>query len=198
MYGRRNIDDGKMTPVQPFAIYANPFDTIGAIKSKIEEMTNVPADTFNLMTIPGLSKSMKLDNNATVSESIANIKNMLFAIVLQKSIEFKNEHENNQSDALLKKIDTQRCIAKAHYKPSPTEDLKTGEIISRTGSDGKPTTILRFEGKEYPNAMEWLLKAFNNSGKACHVKIEQSNTVNTPRPKVYLPPGNKSTFGRFY
>ena len=89
------------------------------------------------------------------------------------------------------------CVGQVHYKASATEDLKTGEIIAVSGANGTSCTTLRFEGTEYPNALEWLAKAFNNSGRSCHVRLQPSAAADTPRAKVYLPPTAACPFGRY-
>ena len=90
-------------------------------------------------------------------------------------------------------------VAKVHYRPAPDAEFKTGEVSKKTLPNGRVSTVLTFEGVEYPNAKEWLSNAFNNSGRACYHIIPKSVVVmgDTPRAKFYLPPNSKCAFGRY-
>ncbi len=86
-----------------------------------------------------------------------------------------------------------------HYRPAPGAEFKTGVIGETKLSNSKSSTILKYEGVEYPNAMEWVAKVFNNSGRACYHIIPKSEVGmgDTPRAKFYIPPNAKCSFGRY-
>jgi hypothetical protein len=96
-------------------------------------------------------------------------------------------------------LSTQRpTLGLVHYRPAPGAEFKTG-VIGKKLSNSKPSTILKYEGVEYSNAMEWMAKVFNNSGRACYQIIPKSEVGmgDTPRAKFYLPPNAKCGFGRY-
>jgi len=86
----------------------------------------------------------------------------------------------------------QRDLGTAYYKSSPNEAMHMGEIHKLGISTG-----LFYKGTMYNDAKEWIDKAFNNSGKSCTVQIERAQIVSTPRPKRYIPPNQKCSFGRY-
>lgn len=94
-----------------------------------------------------------------------------------------------------------KVLATAHYTASITEPQKVGQIMSKKNPDGTMTTILCYEGTEYPNAMDWMAKAFHNSGKSISsvpIFNQQSSSVgSTPRPRRYIPPNGRGSFGQF-
>ena len=93
-----------------------------------------------------------------------------------------------------------KALATAHYTASSTEPQKLGQIMSKKNPDGTMTTILCYEGTEYPNAMDWMSKAFNNSGKSMssvQMCTQPSSVGSTPRPTRYIPPNGRGSFGKF-
>jgi hypothetical protein len=94
-----------------------------------------------------------------------------------------------------------KALATAHYVASSTEAPKVGQIMSKKNPDGTKTTIVFYEGAEYANAMDWMSKAFNNSGKSISseqiCKKPTSSVGSTPRPKRYVPPNGRGSFGQY-
>lgn len=91
-------------------------------------------------------------------------------------------------------------LATAHYTSSSTEPQKVGQIMSKTNPDGSKTTIVCYEGTEYPNAQEWMAGAFKNSGKSISTvqfSRQPSSVGSTPRPTRYVPPQGRCSFGQF-
>ena len=174
-------------------------DTIGALATKLEKITRVSADSLSVMT--GLvfgnpsGSFKKLDKNVTVSDHGLRSGSSLMVFVPV------GQQDSSDTVAAPAPQDTRRkvCVGKAEYRSSASEPMKTGDIMAVVGETNKrKRTILLFEGVEYANAQEWLTKAFQNSGRSCAVKIEQSQTVgDTPRPTRYVPPSDKSPFGRY-
>ena len=93
----------------------------------------------------------------------------------------------------------QPSLGLVHYRPAPGAEFKPGVIGKTKLSNSKASTILKYEGVEYPNAMEWMAKEFNNSGRACYHIIPKSEVGmgDTPRAKFYIPPNAKCGFGRY-
>jgi hypothetical protein len=100
------------------------------------------------------------------------------------------------SSALLTQLPS---LGQVHYRPAPGAEFQTGIISETKLWNGKVSTALKYEGVEYPNAMEWMSKVFNNSGRACYHIIPKSvvEMGDTPRAKFYIPPNAKCGFGRF-
>ena len=182
-----------------FTMDAASSDTIGALATKLEKITRVSADSLSVMT--GLvfgnpsGSFKKLDKNVTVSDHGLRSGSTLMVFVPV------GQQDSSDTVAAPAPQDTRRkvCVGKAEYRSSASEPMKTGDIMAVVGETNKrKRTILLFEGVEYANAQEWLTKAFQNSGRSCAVKIEQPQTVgDTPRPTRYVPPSDKSPFGRY-
>ena len=179
-----------------FTIAVDPSDTIGALATKLEKITRVSADRLSVMT--GLvfgnpsGSFKKLDKNVTVSDHGLRSGSTLMVFVPV------GQQDSSDTVAAPAPQDTRRkvCVGKAEYRSSASEPMKTGDIMAVVGETNKrKRTILLFEGVEYANAQEWLSKAFQNSGRSCVVKIEQSQ--NTPRPTRYVPPSDKCKFGQY-
>lgn len=175
-----------------FPIDVEPSDTIATITCKLHDKTGVPADRLTMLT--GLSVSnptgsfKRLDRGGTVADHGLCNGSTLMAFVPPRQ----------QNDLAAQPSKRRRvCVAKAHYRPSPSQPVKSGDIIATIGSDGRSNTTLLYDGVEYSNAQEWLAKAFNNSGKSCAIQFERSQAVDTPRPKIYLPPSAYCPFERF-
>jgi hypothetical protein len=179
-----------------FTIAVDPSDTIGALATKLEKITRVSADRLSVMT--GLvfgnpsGSFKKLDKNVTVSDHGLRSGSTLMVSVPV------GQQDSSDTVAAPAPQDTRRkvCVGKAEYRSSASGPMKTGDIMAVVGETNKrKRTILLFEGVEYANAQEWLSKAFQNSGRSCVVKIEQSQ--NTPRPTRYVPPSDKCKFGQY-
>ena len=167
-----------------FPIDVEPSDTISTIASRLQHRTGVPADTLTILT--GLNVSnpsnsyKKLDHGGTVADHGLSSGSTLVAFVPASA----------QQETVAAKPSKQRsvCVGKAHYRASPSQPLKSGDIMAAVGSDGKSTTTLLYDGVEYSNAQEWVAKVFNNSGRSCAIQLERSQAASTPRPQRYLPP----------
>jgi hypothetical protein len=186
-----------------FTMDVVPTDTIGAIATRLEKITDVPADRLSVTTgllISNPSGSYKkLDKNVNVSDHGLRDGSTLMVFVPVS--------QQNSSDIVVatpqpaeqpKSRDV--CVGKAKYRPSPSEPIETGDIMNGVNNaTGKPYTKVLFNGVEYANAQDWLAKAFNNSGRSCSVKIErsQAGVVDTPRPRRYVPPSSKCPFERY-
>jgi hypothetical protein len=178
-----------------------PSDTIGAIATRLEEITGAPSDRLSVITgliLDNPSGSYKkLDKSVSVSDHGLRDGSTLMVFVPVS--------QQNSSDIVVatpqpapKSRDV--CVGKAKYRPSPSEPIKTGDIMNGVNNaTGKPYTKVLFNGVEYANAQDWLAKAFNNSGRSCSVKIErsQAGVVDTPRPRRYVPPSSKCPFERY-
>ncbi len=180
-----------------------PTDTIGAIATRLEKITDVPA--YRLSVTTGLLISnpsgsyKKLDKSVSVSDHGLRDGSTLMVFVPVS--------QQNSSDIVVatpqpavqpKSRDV--CVGKAKYRSSASEPIKTGDIMNGVNdATGKPYTKVLFDGVEYANAQEWLAKAFNNSGKSCCVQFErsQADVVDTPRPRRYVPPSSKCPFERY-
>ena len=95
---------------------------------------------------------------------------------------------------------TQRpFLGQVHYRPAPGAEFQTGVVSETKLWNGKVSTALKYEGVEYPNAMEWMSTVFKNSGRACYHIIPKSEVGmgDTPRAKFYIPPNEKYGFGRY-
>jgi hypothetical protein len=94
-----------------------------------------------------------------------------------------------------------KALALAHYNACSTEPQKVGQIMSKKNPDGSNTTIVLYEGVEYPNALKWMEGAFQNSGKlipsSIHISRQPSSVGSTPRPSKYIPPNGRGSFGQF-
>lgn len=179
-----------------FTIYVAPSDTIGAITTRLEKMTGVLADRVSV--ISGLvisdpsSSFKKLDKSVSVSDHGLRDGSTLLIFVPVSQEVATPPPEQPKSRAV--------CVGKAKYRSSASEPIKSGDIM--TGVDdktGKPTTKVLFNGVEYANALDWLAKAFNNSGRSCCVQFERSQAavVVTPRPRRYVPPSANCPFERY-
>ena len=87
-----------------------------------------------------------------------------------------------------------RHLGIVSYKASPMEEPQKGDIVVSTTS-GKNITKLRHEGNEWANALVWIEKQFNSSGKSCSIRFTPvpQQTPSTPRP-VYRSYSQKSGF----
>lgn len=112
------------------------------------------------------------------------------ALQIVNSIQAEHEKKEKQPSTL----------ATAHYKANAQQDPKIGQIMSKKNPDGSKTTILLYEGTEYPNALDWMKGAFNNSGKlvpSVQIFKEPSSIGSTPRPTRYIPPNHNCSFGQY-
>ncbi len=79
---------------------------------------------------------------------------------------------------------TKRHLGVVSYKASPSKEPEKGDIISSTS--GKNYTKLRHNGNEWANALVWIEKHFENSGKLCSIRVTPlaltQQTPSTPRP----------------
>ena len=191
----------KHLPTTEFTIDADPSDTIAFVAAKIEKLTGISADKVSVITgliLGNPSGSFKkLDKSGTVSDhGLRNGSTLMVFIPV-------GQQDSSDTMVAIPAPPTQPkkrvvCVGKAEYRSSASEPLKSGDIMVVAEDTGKSKTVVQFEGVEYVNALEWLAKAFNNSGKSCSVKIEQSHqVVNTPRPTRYVPPSKDSPFGRY-
>jgi hypothetical protein len=193
-----------------FTMTAEPSDTITAIATKLEKLTGVYADKVSVMTglIHGNPSGSfkKLDKNATVSDNGLRHGSTLMVFI---PVVGQQQQASSSPDIPIpppiQAAPRRRtfCVGKATYRSSPSEPIKSGDIMAvteYTGGIKKSKTTLLFEGIEYTNAQEWLSRAFNNSGKSpeCMVQIERPQTVvGTPRPTRYVPPSATCKFGRY-
>ncbi len=181
-----------------------PSDTIGAIATRLEEITGAPSDRLSVITgliLDNPSGSFKkLDKSRTVSDHGLRDGSELMVFVPVS--------QQNSSDIMAAtpappppepKKSHAVCVGKAVYRSSASEPLKSGNIMAVVDQKtGKPKTTVLFDGVEYPNALVWLAKAFGNSGRSCAVKIEKSaEVVSTPRPRRYVPPSGNCPYERY-
>ena len=79
---------------------------------------------------------------------------------------------------------TKRHLGVVSYKASLTKEPEKGDIIS--SASGKNYTKLQHNGKEWANALVWIEKQFENSGKSCSIRVipleQTQQTPSTPRP----------------
>ncbi len=189
-----------------FTIAAEPSDTINSITTKLEKLTGVYADKVAVMT--GLvhgnpsDSFKKLDKNATVSANgLRHGSTLMVFIPVVVGQQQASSSPDIPIPPPIPAAPRRRtfCVGKATYRSSESEPIKSGDIMAVLEDTGikKSKTTLLFEGVEYADAKEWIAKAFNNSGKSCTVKIEQSQVVHTPRPTRYVPPSATCKFGRY-
>jgi hypothetical protein len=192
LYGCKRI-----SATQPFVIDAEPCATISTIASMIQNGTGAPAERLTIMS--GLnvwnpsSGFKKLEYHETLADHGLCHMSTLMAFV-SGGIRLQSTY-SPPSDSRSKRRCI--CVGKAHYRPSPNQHFKTALIMAVVGNGGTSCTTLLYEGIQYSNALEWLQKAFNNSGRACNVQIERSPSVDTPRPLRYIPPSSLSPFGSY-
>jgi hypothetical protein len=184
-----------------FTMDVVPSDTIGAIATRLEKITDVPADRLSVTTgllISNPSGSYKkLDKSVSVSDHGLQDGSTLMVFVPVS--------QQNSSDIVVATPSHQTkshdvCVGKAKYRSSASEPIKTGDIMNGVNNiTGKPYTKVLFNGVEYANAQDWLAKAFKNSGRSCCVQFErsQAGVVDTPRPRRYVPPSDKCPFERY-
>lgn len=178
-----------------------PSDTIGAIATRLEKITDVPADRLSVITglILGnpLGSFKKLDKGVNVSDHGLRHGSTLVVFI-------PVGQQDSSSDIVVAAPAQQQqpksrsvCVGRAEYRASASEPIKSGDIMAVMGdkANKKSKTTLLFEGVEYANAQEWLQMAFKNSGRSCCVQFEKSD--NTPRPTRYVPPSNKNKFGYY-
>ena len=183
-----------------FTMDVVPSETIGAIATRLEKITDVPADRLSVITglILGnpLGSFKKLDKGVNVSDHGLRHGSTLVVFI-------PVGQQDSSSDIVVAAPAQQQpksrvvCVGKAEYRASASEPIKSGDIMAVMGdkADKKSKTTLLFEGVEYANAQEWLQMAFKNSGRSCCVQFEKSD--NTPRPTRYVPPSNKNKFGYY-
>jgi hypothetical protein len=183
---------------QPLVINAEPTDAVSAIASTINAITGAPVETLTILSglnvrIPSSMATdgfRKLRHNDTLSECGLADKHTLFA-----SAPVPNSA--NATSAMSKAKRRSVCLAKAHYRPYPAQPLKTADVVAVIGDGSNSRTTLQYEGVEYSNALEWLAKAFNNSGRICCLPTERSHDAGTPRPTRYVPPSAACPFGSY-
>ena len=188
-----------------FTMDVVPSETIGAIATRLEKITDVPADRLSVITglILGnpLGSFKKLDKGVNVSDHGLRHGSTLMVFI-------PVGQQDSSSDIVVAAAPAQQqqpksravCVGRAEYRASASEPIKSGDIMAVMGdkADKKSKTTLLFEGVEYANAQEWLAKAFKNSGRSCCVQFEKSQAVgNTPRPTRYVPPSSKNKFGYY-
>lgn len=98
------------------------------------------------------------------------------------------------TDTATSNANTKRHLGVVSYKASTAEEPHKGDIVVSTTS-GKNTTRLRHNGNEWANALVWIEKHFNSSGKACSIRVTPvpQQTPSTPRP-VYRSYSHKNGF----
>jgi hypothetical protein len=186
-----------------FTMDVVPSETIGAIATRLEKITDVPADRLSVITglILGnpLGSFKKLDKGVNVSDHGLRHGSTLVVFI-------PVGQQDSSSDIVVAAPAQQQpksrsvCVGRAEYRASASEPIKSGDIMAVMGdkADKKSKTTLLFEGVEYANAQEWLQMAFKNSGRSCCVQFEKSEkSDNTPRPTRYVPPSNKNKFGYY-
>ncbi len=187
----------RVSSMQTFVIDAEPCATISTIASMIQDGTGAPAERLTIMS--GLNVCnpscgfKKLECHGTLADHGLCHMSTLMAVVSGRG-------RLESTDALPADSRSKRsciCLGKCHYRTSPNQHCKTGDIMAVVGNGGKSCTTLLYQGVRYSNALEWLEKAFNNSGRACHVQIERSPSVDTPRPMRYIPPSSSCPFGQY-
>ena len=81
---------------------------------------------------------------------------------------------------------TKRHLGVVSYQASLTEEPHKGDIVSVSTTSGKPATNLRHNGTDWANALVWIEKHFQNSGKSCSIRVIPlelpQQTPSTPRP----------------
>lgn len=193
LYGRKEF-----AGMQPLVISAEPTDAVSIIAAAINSITGTSAEMLMIMT--GMSvrnpsgvtagSFRKLEHSATLADSGLGDQSTLIASL--------SRPQSTNALSTVAQVKRRRvCVAKAHYRPSPTQPLKTADVVAVTGDGRSCRTTLQYEGVEYDNALEWLAKAFNNSGKSCFVPVERTCDIGTPRPKYYVPPSARCPFGAY-
>jgi hypothetical protein len=85
-----------------------------------------------------------------------------------------------------------RNLGILYYQAKPDEDKKTAQVIP----NGSKTEVL-YDKVTYATPLDWLAKAFNNSGKNIQTTTSTFKSVDTPRATRYIPPKNRHSFGQF-
>ena len=181
-----------------------PSDTIGAIATRLEKITDVPADRLSVTTGLVLSNPSgsfkKLDKSGTVSDHGLQHGSTLMVFIPAGQQDSSNITVAVPAPQHPPITTSKVCVGKAEYRSSASEPIKSGDIMAVVGdkANKKSNTTLLFDGVEYANALQWLAKAFNNSGKSrsCSVQFEQT-VVHTPRPTRYVPPSKECPFERY-
>jgi len=128
--------------------------------------------------------------------------------VLQKALEIVSSIQAASICAAVEEAplptpqDVRKTIAEAHYRSSADEDPKVAKIMSKKNADGTESVIVFYRDVEYANAMDWISKAFGNSGKklipsSVQIFKQPSPVGSTPRPRRYVPPNSKCSFGQY-
>ena len=190
LYGYKQFAGKKLVPID-----AEPSDTVSAIASKIHSITGIPPEMLTFTTglsVCNPSRGFKtLELSRTLADYDLGDQYALLLVSVSGPHSTKAPPSNSQFKRRLV------CLAIAHYWPSPTEPMRTADVVAVAGAGSTCRTALQYEGVEYANALEWLAKAFNNSGKSCYVPVERSHDVGTPRPKRYVPPSAACPFGGY-
>lgn len=82
---------------------------------------------------------------------------------------------------------TKRHLGVVSYQASPTEEPHRGDIVSVVSTtSGKKETKLRHDQIDWANALVWIDKHFQNSGKSCSIRVTPlslpQQPPSTPRP----------------
>ena len=87
-----------------------------------------------------------------------------------------------------------RNLGTLYYQANVGEDPKTAKVVP----EGRKTEVL-YDNVRYTTPLEWLAKAFSNSGKLIYnlTSTPSSRTVDTPRAKRYIPPKDRYDVGRY-
>ena len=87
-----------------------------------------------------------------------------------------------------------RNLGTLYYQANLDEDLKTATVIP----NGKKTEVL-YGTVTYTTPLEWLTKAFSNSGKNIQTNtvMPTAKSVDTPRAKMYIPPKDLYSFEQY-
>ena len=90
-----------------------------------------------------------------------------------------------------------RTLGTLYYQSAPGEEKKTAQVVPNQSA--KATTGVCYEGTTYTTPVDWLTKAFNNSGKSCGVQVDRKFlSTGTPRATRYVPPNRGCPFGGFF
>ena len=87
-----------------------------------------------------------------------------------------------------------RNLGTLYYQANVGEDPKTAKVVP----DGRKTEVL-YDNVRYTTPLEWLAKAFSNSGKYIihNPTVSTFKSVDTPRAKRYIPPKDRHSFGQY-
>ena len=113
-----------------FAINTEPSDTISSIARKLQEIAGVPADRLTMLSGLALNNPSgsfkKLDGSGTVADQGLCHGSTVMAFV--------PVGHHDSSDALVAPLPQCKrrsiCVGKVHYRPSPSQPLKSGDIMA--------------------------------------------------------------------